>query len=936
MSPRTPLPGTNRTITATTTNTSIAAARWGKLLAIALLLGSGQAASQAETDSVMDEPQGHVMRQVYTIPLFMSASNTQGREGFVRLINRSEQEGTVSIHAIDDTGQRFGPVTLSLGATQTTHFNSGDLERGNPSKGLSGGVGSGEGNWRLELETDLDIEPLAYIRTTDGFLTSMHDVVAGESMRWHVPIFNPGRNRNQLSLLRVINTSGIETSVVIEGLDDQGAPPRGSEVSFTLPADGALTLSAEQLEQGSPDFKGRFGAGEGKWQLFVSAEHPIQVMSLLSSPAGHLTNLSSVMRDDVIRGGPGPDRLRGGNGNDTLDPGGNNENWDIVYGSGGDDTIVYTDSGSGYQELHYIGLDTDGITATIDGLANRATVDKGAAGTDTIVNIANPLNASGFGIFGTRFDDVFDVGRAGAGNWIGVEGNAGKDTFDIQSGGDVVLLYSHSPIGVDIDLSAGTVHNDGFGHVDIINGSPAKGVQGSEFSDVITGSDNDEWFYASAGDDIIDGGDGRDRLIFISSRYADIGDLDVDLESGTATGVVDGNPFSYTLSNFEEVRGQDGDDMLRGNAVDNWLDGGNGNDIIHPGDNADIFGDFVRGSIGDDRIIYTDTRKGYHLIYYSGLNDGIRVTIDELSNRATVDKGAAGTDTIVDYFINPLNDDYTLAIYGTNHDDVFDVVLDNQGMQIAGGPGNDTFILDFMPNVSVRLIYNTYDYCTLSTSTCLSNDRISRPLHGIDIDLGAGKVYDDGFGHVDTIDMINGYLPEVMGTDFKDRIIGSDNDESFICRGGDDVIDGGGGTDQLRFDRYDIGASVDVDLEAGTAMGSWNGSAFSYAISNIERVRGTSYDDTFRDSAGDDTFVGHGGRDTFIFEHGGNDEIWDFTDGDDLVVFIGLGLSHSDVIGASTGTNNGGVWIDLSRYGRGTITLPHFDIDDWDASDFLL
>ena len=73
-----------------------------------------------------------------------------------------------------------------------------------------------------------------------------------------------------------------------------------------------------------------------------------------------------------------------------------------------------------------------------------------------------------------------------------------------------------------------------------------------------------------------------------------------------------------------------------------------------------------------------------------------------------------------------------------------------------------------------------------------------------------------------------------------------------------------------------------------------------------------------------------------LFEHGGNDEIWDFTNGEDLIVFIGLSPSHSDVISASTGTNNGSVWIDLSGYGRGTISLPNFDIDDWDASDFLL
>ena len=96
-----------------------------------------------------------------------------------------------------------------LGARQTRHFNSGDLERGNAAKGLSGGLGEGEGYWRLSLESDLDLEVGAYIRTADGFLSSVHDVVptvevGGETVH-RVSVFNPGSNRNQVSWLRLVN-----------------------------------------------------------------------------------------------------------------------------------------------------------------------------------------------------------------------------------------------------------------------------------------------------------------------------------------------------------------------------------------------------------------------------------------------------------------------------------------------------------------------------------------------------------------------------------------------------------------------------------------------------------------------------------------------------------------------------------------------------------
>ena len=64
----------------------------------------------------------------------------------------------MTIHAVDDEGERFGPVELSLDGLQSRHVNSDDLENGNAEQGLSGGIGDGSGNWRLELETDLDIQ----------------------------------------------------------------------------------------------------------------------------------------------------------------------------------------------------------------------------------------------------------------------------------------------------------------------------------------------------------------------------------------------------------------------------------------------------------------------------------------------------------------------------------------------------------------------------------------------------------------------------------------------------------------------------------------------------------------------------------------------------------------------------------------------------------
>ena len=226
-----------------------------------------------------------------SLPFFLSASNPD-RQSFARIISRGG--GDVSIHAIDDSGTRLGPVTLSVDTEQARHFNSRDLEMGNAAKGLSGGVGTGEGDWRLVFDTDLDIEALAYVRTAKGFLTSMNTVAPRADGRLEVVFFNPASNDNQVSRLRLVNPADAPATISITGIDDAGAAPPQGAVTLTLPAGAATSITAQQLEAGADHFTGRFGDGEGKWQLFIDADQDVQAMSLLDSRStGHITNLSS-------------------------------------------------------------------------------------------------------------------------------------------------------------------------------------------------------------------------------------------------------------------------------------------------------------------------------------------------------------------------------------------------------------------------------------------------------------------------------------------------------------------------------------------------------------------------------------------------------------------------------------------------------------------
>ena len=266
--------------------------------------------------SLMESPTGHLTNlsgpsnALGELALFRSAGHPT-QQSFARVINLSDAPVRVEFAAIDDGGAELGVFPLSVPASGARHFNSEDVAEW---LGLSGD----SGDLRLRVveyvSSDL-LEVHNYMRTRDGFLTSMNDHLG--SLKWsgepeqsrgyehdggryhYLPFFNPGANWRQRSLLRIANLAdpafyGAETAnVSIVAVDDRGVS-RGGIVRLTLPPGTSRTLTSEELEAGASEFDGYFGSGRGKWRLYVFPEdHPrVSVMSLLESPTGHLTNLT--------------------------------------------------------------------------------------------------------------------------------------------------------------------------------------------------------------------------------------------------------------------------------------------------------------------------------------------------------------------------------------------------------------------------------------------------------------------------------------------------------------------------------------------------------------------------------------------------------------------------------------------------------------------
>ncbi len=221
--------------------------------------------------------------------------------GFVRVVNRADAPAAVAVTPTDDAGRQYAPLTLRLGAREAKHFNSDDLEAGNPAKGLDGAAGPGTGGWRLAF-AGADAGALPLLRAADGFATAMAATAPrGPGGALRLLFFNPAGNTDQVSRLRLVNPTAAEARATVTGTDDAGASP-GAPVRLTLPPGAACEVDAAALESGRGLDCGApqagLGDGRGKWRLAIAADAPLVAMGLLSSPGGHLANLSAELPAD--------------------------------------------------------------------------------------------------------------------------------------------------------------------------------------------------------------------------------------------------------------------------------------------------------------------------------------------------------------------------------------------------------------------------------------------------------------------------------------------------------------------------------------------------------------------------------------------------------------------------------------------------------------
>jgi Ca2+-binding RTX toxin-like protein len=264
-----------------------------------------------------------------------------------------------------------------------------------------------------------------------------------------------------------------------------------------------------------------------------------------------------------------------GNASDNIITGGNGN--DILFGGDGADQFI---GGAGFDIAGYTDS-TVGVTVNL-----KTGVHSGIATGDTFVGIES--------LRGSNFNDTFVAdGRA-----IAFDGSLGNmDTVD----------YSTSAAGINVDIRYNTPGRAGIGGDaegdTLIN---IEKVIGTAFNDTFSIDLLTATFEGGAGDDvyIINGAGG--------TVIEQVGGGNDEVRTNYGVQGLNANVERLTYTGTGAFTGY-------GNAIDNIITGGIGNDVLFGGDGADQF----IGGAGMDTAGYTDSTVGVTLNFKTGINSGI-------------------------------------------------------------------------------------------------------------------------------------------------------------------------------------------------------------------------------------------------------------------------------------------------------------------------
>lgn len=560
-----------------------------------------------------------------------------------------------------------------------------------------------------------------------------------------------------------------------------------------------------------------------------------------------MTIISGGNGSDTLTGTSGTDIISGGNGQDTLDGGAGS---DILIGGNGDDSLF----GSG---------DNDALIG-----GNGDDLLDGGAGTDAV-----------FGESGN--DTAAYVVSENAGQCDFYDGGNGVDTLrliltqsqadsaavqaDIQAYLAFLALYANggSTSGPIFQFTAFNLTVRNFEQLDVVvipggnlaptdidlsNTAVAENSASGTVVGALTASDPDvgDILTFALLDDA--GGrfaiDGNNLVVAGSLDFETATSHQVTVRVTDAGGASYDEVFTITVDNVSgSIVGDNANNVLIGTSEEDTIQGLDGNDQIRGGAGNDL----LVGGPGNDRAVYTDATGSVTINLAAGTASGAGVGFDTLQAIESI-SGSSFADTFNAGGFSGLS---TNA--GSN----------GTANLFEGMGGNDTII----GNGNTRISFQS-------------------ATGGVTVDMAAGTATGDASVGTDTFGGVN----SARGSNSDDVFLGGNANERFEGLGGDDFINGGGGSNDTAAygDLPGSQSSINVNLAAGIVTGATTGTD---TLRSIEIVSGSEFDDVFDATGFSGTSLNAGSNGTFNQFEGlaGNDTI------------IGNGFTVASYLGATAG-----------------------------------
>jgi len=591
-----------------------------------------------------------------------------------------------------------------------------------------------------------------------------------------------------------------------------------------------------------------------------------------------------------LNGGAGIDSLVGGTGNDTYFV---DSSLDRIY-----ELLNPTEQ--------VADIDIDTVVSTISyslktNLENLVLAGAAYAGTGNALNntitgnsLANRLNGSTGAdtLIGNGGNDIFVVDDRDD----SVAGGAALDTVEsrIQSYTLTGGIENLSLIGTQaVNGTGNALSNAVFGnHLDNrLNGIANSGTIG----DQLFGGEGDDTLVVNRSFDYTEGGDGTD-LVESTADYT----IGFEVENLTLLGTA------------LRGEGNEQDNVITGNALNNTLDGAYGSDYLAGGAGNDVY------IIDESDDVYEESDMGTDLIQVSfeyssdWMVDNNVENIRVVGNTPTIIRGNSMDNVITD-------SDSDNTVYGGEGDDTIygsggaDSIDGSEGYDfLFGGSGDDTIVAD------------AYDFVVNGEG---GSDWM---ISGSDLDLSDGRtvsienvalieVYELDPETGDTF--LSSYQPTIaIGNSLNNQLFGNLFDNIIDGGIGSDILSGGAGSDTLTVDAADSLIDGGEDGEYGVDWVISNDSVSLadgriYGVENIvltgladSTATGDDSDNFISGNDGDNTILGGLGVD-FIDGGSGDDSILGGEDGGDLI-FGGNGSDTLYFETSSLGGFDGGDGVD--------------------------